>query len=110
MRALKLKSCVSILQTLNRSSHISATEIAAKAKIKLSLLKQCIRLLVEQHMVTEIKNKDSVIYEITKGGKKVLKFFKLEKPFEMNEILILPKTKPLRIPRLSRKHKGQSSP
>ena len=104
----KLKLCVGILQLLSGSGQINATEIAVKAKIKLSLLRQCIRLLVEQDLVREIIKNTLVTYDITKDGKKVLKFFKLDKPFEMNKILIVPKSRRLRTPRLNRKHKGQS--
>jgi predicted transcriptional regulator len=92
MRALKLKLCVGILQVLNKSGQVDANKIAVKVKIKRSLLEQCIRLLVEQGMVSKIENSSLVIYDITKSGKKALKFFKLDKPFETTKILKISKS------------------
>jgi predicted transcriptional regulator len=92
MHIPKLKLCVGILQVLNKNSQIGATNISVKVKIKRDLLKQCIRLLVEQGMVREIKNSNPVIYEITKSGKKTLKFFKLDKPLETTKILKISKS------------------
>jgi predicted transcriptional regulator len=86
MRVPKLKLCVGILQVLNKSGQVDANKIAVKVKIKRSLLEQCIRLLVEQGMVSEIEHSSLVIYDITKSGKKILKFFKLDKRFEINQI------------------------
>jgi predicted transcriptional regulator len=87
MQAPTLVLYVSILQILNENGQLNATKIAAKVKINRSLLEQCVRLLVEQGMVSEIDNCNPVIYSISKSGKKVLRFFMLNNSPKIGKIL-----------------------
>ena len=80
MNAPKLELFVGILQVLADNGQLSAANIATKVKIDRNLLERCIKLLVEQEMVSETKKSNLSVYDIAKGGKKVLKFFRLENP------------------------------
>ncbi len=81
LKSSKLDDCVFILQVVAHKGPLEASKIMSEFWIKQSLLKDSLELLVNQKLISkETGFSNKMIYDITKAGNNVLKFFKLDVP------------------------------
>lgn len=79
MKSSKLEDCVFILQVVEHKGPLEASKIMFEFFIKQTLLKDSLELLVNQKLISkETGYNNKMIYDITKTGNNVLRFFKLD--------------------------------
>jgi DNA-binding IclR family transcriptional regulator len=61
MSAPKLELCIGILQILAENGHLGAVTIAAKVKISRNMFERCMKLLVEQEMVSKTESNNFLL-------------------------------------------------
>ncbi|MGD8505522.1 MAG: winged helix-turn-helix domain-containing protein [Candidatus Bathyarchaeota archaeon] len=88
MRRSKLEMNVDILRVLARYGPLKLTQIACKANVNCSALKQYLGFLkqhnlVDNRIIYKKKGKPTILYIITKKGRTTLKYFsELNKGFQ----------------------------
>ncbi|HEX7483125.1 MAG TPA: hypothetical protein VF350_06635 [Candidatus Bathyarchaeia archaeon] len=81
IKSSKLEDCVFILQVVAHKGPLEASKRMSEFWIKQSLLKNSLELLVNQKLISkETGYSNKMIYDITKAGNNVLRFFKLDVP------------------------------
>ena len=81
MKSSKLEDWVFILQVVAHKGPLEASKIMSEFLIKQSLLKDSLELLVHQKLYS-----NKMIYDITKTGNNVLRFFKLDVPAKIQGV------------------------
>jgi len=77
MPTSKLELCINIAGSLMESSPLTLEQLAVRLEVNLFPLKQQLRFLVDQGMITKEDTKPNATYSIATRGIRVLKVFKV---------------------------------